>query len=138
MISTNNASVLGLSGEWICPALHERARQAGVKVRIAVETSEYFHAHTAIDAAEAEELSGGTNDAGQSLDAALSAIGLDVHIVNKLEKQGIFTVGQVLHVSQRQLLAIDGFGPGTVERIARAAAEWIGRPVRGPGGERAC
>jgi DNA-directed RNA polymerase alpha subunit len=129
MISANIASVLGLSGEWICPALHERARQAGIQVQVAVEKLEYFQARNAIDAAEADELATGRSDETNPLSASLAEIELDMRTVNKLGCHGIFTVGHVLGLTEEILLAIDGFGPGTVEQIRRAAAAWIGRPL---------
>lgn len=60
------------------------------------------------------------NDLQTKLGMSAAEIGLSVRTTNCLEEAGIFTVEQLLHHTQEELMQIPNFGPRTLSEIFRA------------------
>lgn len=72
-------------------------------------------------------------DVEAKLSMSTAEIGLSVRTTNCLEERGIFTVGDLLRCTPKDLLAISNFGEKTLEEVY-LALESIGfyRPGRNP------
>lgn len=66
----------------------------------------------------------GNDGSGVPVDAGIDTLNLSVRAYNALRKAGIDTVGQLLGMSEEQLMSIKGFGRKCLEEVVEKLAFW--------------
>ena len=61
-----------------------------------------------------------THSLEERLEMSTAEIGLSVRTTNCLEERGIFTVGDLLNCTPKELLSISNFGEKTLEEVYKA------------------
>ena len=92
-------------------------------VQIHLERNEFAAAHAAIDRAYAEHLASDPRRRNPN-DVSLAETGLDARTINRMEKAGIFTLGQLADASDERILSIPNVGQTTLRRIHLTLESW--------------
>ena len=108
----------------------ELAEQIGMMLAIHIEFGRWEHCHRVIDMAK------GDHDAAQHRpafeDCPLAALGLDVRVVNALEREGVFTLPQLLEMSADELrIKVPRIGELAVDQLQSAARKALGGVMPG-------